>query len=84
MLYIFVEFLWIFVELFENREIHASVLAVFHKVGMRGEIVLLAVLEDEYPVFFQQLFFKYQIGNLCQFRKRIGRVGKDEVELLVA
>jgi hypothetical protein len=57
---------------------------MLHEVRMLGEIVVLSVLEDEHAFGLQQLFLQYKVGNGGQFFQRLGWVGKDEVELLVA
>ena len=54
------------------------------EAGMGGEIVILAVLEDEDAAFPEDAFFEDEVGNLGQFLQGVGRVGKDEVELLAA
>ena len=68
----------------KQREIHAAILAMLHEVGMLREIVVLAVLEDEDALRLQQAMLEDEIGNSGQLLQGIGRVGKDEVELLVA
>ena len=68
----------------KQREIHAAILAMLHEVGMLREIVVLAVLEDEDALRLQQAMPEDEIGNGGQLLQGIGRVGKDEVELLVA
>ena len=59
-------------------------MSVLNEVGMLLKALVLAMLKHEKSVWFQQVVFKDQIRNLCQFLQRIGRVGKDKVELLVA
>lgn len=51
---------------------------------MLGEVVILAVLEDEETVGLQQSALDDEVGQRGEFFQRIGRVGKDEVELLMA
>ena len=57
---------------------------MLNKVGMLREIVVLAVLEDEDALRLQQAMLEDEVGNGGQLLQGIGRVGKDEVELLVA
>ena len=68
----------------EDGEIDATVSAMLAEAGMRRKVVVLAVLKDEYPVFFQQPFLQDEVGNRGQFFQGIWRVGKDEVKLLTA
>ena len=68
----------------ENAEVHAAVSAVFHEVFVLGEIVLLAVLEDENAILVEQLMLEYEVWERWQLFQRIRRVGKNEVERLVA
>jgi len=42
------------------------------------------VFKNENPVFFEDALTENKVGNLRQIWQRIGRVGEDEVELLVA
>lgn len=51
---------------------------------MVGEVVLLAVLEDEETVRLQQVVLEDQVGYLRQLLQGIGWVGEDHVELLAA
>ena len=57
---------------------------MFHEVGMRREVVLLTMFEDEHAIFFQQFFLEDQIRNLGQLLKGVWGVGKDEIELQMA
>lgn len=57
---------------------------MFHEVGMRREVVLLSMFEDEHAIFFQQFFLENQIRNLGQLLKGVWGVGKDEIELQMA
>ena len=68
----------------KQREVHAAILAMLHEMGMLREIVVLAVLEDEDALRLQQAMPEDEVGNGGQLLQGIGRVGKDEVELLVA
>ena len=51
------------------------------KVRMLGEVVLLAVFQDENATIGQQVVGENQVGNGGQLGKLIGRICKDEVEL---
>ena len=68
----------------KQREVHAAILTMLNKVGMLREIVVLAVLEDKDALRLQQTVLEDEVGNSGQLLQGIGRVGKDEVELLVA
>ena len=57
---------------------------MFHEVRIIREIVVLAMLEDEDTIFFQQSPFEDETGDGGQFLQGIGRIGKDEVKLLLA
>ena len=54
------------------------------KAGMGGEVVVLAMFEDEDAFGSEDVLLEYEVGYLWQFLQRIGRVGEDEVELLAA
>ena len=56
---------------------YATVDALFHKVGMGREIVLLAMLQDEESPFTQHVLFKNQVGQCRQLGQFVRRVGKD-------
>ena len=51
---------------------------------MVGEVVVLAVFEDEDASLVEQVAFEDEPGDLGQFLECIRRIGKDEVELLMA
>ena len=51
---------------------------------MGGEVVVFAVLEDKKTAGPEQPVTEQQVGNQRQLLQRVGRVGKDEVELLPA
>lgn len=57
---------------------------MLHEGGMGGEVVVLAVLEDEDAVGLEQAVLEHEVGNGGQLGQCVGRVGEDEVELLVA
>ena len=50
---------------------------------MIREVLLLSVFQDKESVLAQQLVREDDIWELLQLWQRIGRVGKDKVELLV-
>lgn len=68
----------------EQGEVDAAVAAVIQEPGVVGEVVVLAMLENEDAVLVQEISAQDQVGNLRQFLQSVRRVGKDEVELLVA
>ena len=68
----------------EDGEVDASVGSVLDETGRLAEVVLLAMLEDEDAVGLQQAALQHEVGNPGQRFQRVGRVGEDEVELLVA
>ena len=51
---------------------------------MGGEVVVLAMFEDEDAFRGKDVLLEYEVGNLGQFLQRVGRVGKDKVKLLSA
>ena len=51
---------------------------------MLGKIMLLAMLEDKDSFRLEERLLEDEVGNLGQFLQGVGRIGKDEVELLVA
>ena len=53
-------------------------------MGVLGEIVVLAMFENKDAVGFEQSALEDEIGQRGEFLEGIGRVGKDEVELLFA
>ena len=55
---------------------------MLHEVGVLGEVVLLAVLEDEDTVVLQER--QSLVRYLGKGGEGVWRVGKDEVELLAA
>lgn len=75
---------WIAASLSEQREIDTAVGPVLHEMRMVGEVVVLAVFQNEYSFRLQKVFFENEVGQCGQLGQRIGRVGKNEVELLPA
>lgn len=57
---------------------------MLQEIGMAGKIIVLAMLQDEDSTFLQQIARHDNIGNFFQIGQGIGRVGKDEVKLLIA
>ena len=51
---------------------------------MVGEIVVLAMLENEDALFVQKIAIEYEVWNLGKLLQRVWRIGKDEIELLLA
>ena len=50
---------------------------------MVGEIVVLAMFENE-DALFEKVAIEYEVWNLGKFLQRIWRIGKDEIEFLLA
>ena len=57
---------------------------MFHEMGIIGEVVVLAMFEDEDTTLLQQSFLEDEAGDGRQFLQGIGRIGKDKVKLLLA
>ena len=57
---------------------------MFHEVWIVGEVMVLAMLEDEDAVVFQQSASEDEAGDSGQFLEGIGRIGEDEIILLLA
>ena len=51
---------------------------------MVGEIVVLAMLENEDAALVQKATIQYEVWNLGKLLQRVWRIGKDEIELLLA
>ena len=68
---------------FKQREIDAAIASVLHKMGVRREVVVLAMLEDEEPIRRKEVLREDEIGNGWQFGEGIRRISKDEIELLM-
>ena len=47
----------------KKREIHAAVTAMFHEVWIVGEVVILAMFENEDTIVFQQLALEDEAGD---------------------
>ena len=61
---------------------------MLYKAWMLGEIIVLAMLEDEYATLLEQTFLcilaQYEVWNLRKVRQCVRRVGKDKVILALA
>lgn len=68
----------------EEREVHAAIAAMLDEVWVGGEVVVLSVFEDEDAVGLQQSCFEDETRYLGQSFESVGRIGKDDVELLMA
>ena len=68
----------------KQTEVDAAVVAVVNEMRMRLEGVVLAMLQDEDAVGSKQVVLEDKIGQGGELLKRIGRIGKDKRELLVA
>ena len=53
-------------------------------MGVQGEIVVLAMFEDKDAVGLEQFALNDEVGQGLNFLQGVGRIGKDEVELLMA
>ena len=51
---------------------------MFAETGVRGEVVLLAVLEDEDAAGRKKARLQHEIGNVGKVGQGVGRVGEDE------
>ena len=51
---------------------------------MVGEIVVLAMLENEDALFVEKIAIEYEVWNLGELLQCVWRIGKDEIELLFA
>ena len=51
---------------------------------MVGEIVVLAMLENEDALFVEKIAIEYEVWNLGELLQCVWRIGKDEIELLLA
>lgn len=61
---------------------------MLYKAWMLGEIIVLAMLEDEYATLLEQTFLRiaaqHEVRNLRKVRQSIRRIGKDDVVLALA
>ena len=51
---------------------------------MLGEIIILAMLENEDAALVQKVTIQNEVWNLGEFFQSVGWIGKDEIELLLA
>ena len=51
---------------------------------MIGEIVVLAMFENEDAFFVEKIAIEYEVWNLRELLQCVWRIGKDEIELLLA
>lgn len=56
---------------------------MFQEVRTGGEVVVLAVFEHKEGVIIYELAAHDAVGEFGEFTKRVGRIGKDEVEAAV-
>ena len=49
-------------QLLEEGEVYATVLALFHEAGMIGEIVVLAMFQYQEAIFAQEVSFQNHVG----------------------
>ena len=57
---------------------------MFQESWMLGEIIILAMFENEDALFVEKVAIEYEVWNLGKFLQRIWRIGKDEIEFLLA
>ena len=70
--------------LLEEGEVDAAVGSMLDEARMLGKIVGLAVLQHEEAALLEQGAGENNVGQYGELRQSVGRVGKDEVELLTA
>ncbi len=51
---------------------------------MLGEIIVLAMFENEDALFVQKVAIQYEVWNLGELLQGVWRIGKDEIKLLLA
>ena len=56
---------------------------MLHKMGIGGEVVLLAMLEDEDAIVFQEPLLKDETGNRGKLFQGVRGIGKDKIKLLL-
>ena len=57
---------------------------MFDKLRMFGEIIVLAMFQDQESFFFQKFVLKDQVRDFRQIGKGIGWICKDKIELFLA
>ena len=51
---------------------------------MLGEIIILAMFENEDAALVQKVTIQNEVWNLREFFQSVGWIGKDEIKLLLA
>ena len=51
---------------------------------MLGEIIILAMFENEDAIFIQKVTIQYEVWNFREFLQSVRWIGKDEIKLLLA
>ena len=67
--------------LLKEGEVDTAVMAVLNKTGMLGEVVVLAMLENQKTSLTQKITLQYHIRQFWDFLQHIGGIGKDEIKL---
>ena len=57
---------------------------MFQESWMLGEIIILAMFENEDAIFVQKVTIQYEIWNFREFLQSVRWIGKDEIKLLLA
>ena len=57
---------------------------MFQESWMLGEIIILAMFENEDAIFVQEVTIQYEIWNLREFFQSVRWIGKDEIKFLFA
>lgn len=68
----------------EEGEIHTAIRAMFEEMGMLREVVRLAMFQHEEAIRLEEVACKDDVGQFSQIGQGVWRIGKDEVELLIA
>ena len=68
----------------EYREVHASVTSMLQESWMLGEIIILAMFENEDAALVQKVTIQNEVWNLWEFLQSVRWIGKDEIKLLLA
>ena len=67
----------------KQGEIDAAVGAVLKEMGMRRELVVLAVFQDEETFGLEKIVLKDQVRERGELAEGVRGIGKDEIELVV-
>ena len=51
---------------------------------MLGEIIILAMFENEDAIFVQKVTIQYEVWNFREFLQSVRWIGKDEIKFLLA